>query len=137
MLIDRPWFKIVFGLLVAVPLTVLLGFLSYMGLAGGLVTMLATSSTNAGSVILALWGLAGFLGVAGGWMRLCIPSARFARSPRLRYVTVGFLTCGVIAGLAFIVPSIGGSPSTYWVPVSIFGGVVLIGLWLIWITVRA
>ena len=138
-LIDRIWFKVLFGLFLGLPATAVLGIMSYAGFVGGLFLLFTASQPGASglaaAVGLALFGLAGLLGIAGGWMRLCIPSAKFAASRKLRMTTAAFIVGGIAAAVTFIVVSIGGPVHTYIVPVALFSCVALIGLWLLWITI--
>ena len=120
--IDHPLGRIVLGL-TAIVITSLFGSAS--------VALIATL-THDWSIV-ALLGLAGLLGIIGGWARLLANAAALSRSRPLRWFVVGALGAGTLAAGTLLLGSVVGLSA--WNPVSTF--LLVLGVLLIAGTVVA
>jgi hypothetical protein len=105
---DRLWVRILIGLFVGLPVTFFMGVVSLLGFGAGIgmfFSVLLRPPLESGAFLvslgLAVLGLSGLMGLAGAWMRLCIPAAKFQSSPRLRKTTAVMLAAGLAAFLLF------------------------------------
>ncbi len=120
--IDHPLGRVGLGL-IAIVITSLFGPAS--------VALIATLTYDWSLV--ALLGLAGLLGIIGGWVRLLVNAAALSRRPLLRWFVVAALGAGTLAAGTLLLGSVVGLSA--WNPVSSF--LLVIGVLLLAGTVVA
>ena len=106
---DRLWVRIVLGLVLGLPVTFFMGIVSLLGFGAGVAVFFSILFRDPSDIrgfltgfALAAWGLSGAMGLAGAWMRLCIPTARFQSSPHLRKTTAAMLAAGLAAFMFWV-----------------------------------
>ncbi len=124
----RRWLvKGLFALLASLPATTGLGIYFVLSLAGGLQALATPAKSHPGSpAMMALWGFAGLLGLAGSWTWVFLPRGA---GPAWRAVTAGSLFAGLCA-LLLLVPGAWTSGLAWAVWPAFLAGLVQVA-WLV------
>jgi hypothetical protein len=142
-LFDRLWVRIVLGLFLGLPVTFFMGIVSLLGFGTGIAVFLSILFRNPSDIggfltalALAVWGLSGAMGLAGAWMRLCIPTAKFQSSSRLRRTTAVMLAAGLAAFLLWVATRL-REPGFYRVDQRVTDALIIaFGALLLYLTLR-